>query len=135
MPLIDWKEEYSVQVQEIDDQHKELIRLINQLHQAMADRKTKKVLGEIIDGLIAYTKSHFATEEKYFADFGYEKTDEHTQAHRKFVAKVGDFKDQFDQGQLMLSIDIINFLKDWLINHINGSDQQYAELFREKGLQ
>lgn len=134
MPLIDWKDEYSVQVAEIDDQHKELIRMINELHQAMADRKAKKVVGDIIEGLIDYTKTHFAAEEKYFQEFGYEQAEEHIRQHREFVKKVGDFKEKFDQGQLMLSIDIINFLKNWLINHINGSDQQYVDLFKAKGL-
>lgn len=135
MALIEWQSSYSVDVKEIDDQHKRLVEMINNLHQAMADRKAKEVLGDIIQGLVDYTQTHFSTEEKYFKQFGYEDTEEHIKQHENFVKKVSDFKEGFDSGRLMLSIDVINFLKDWLINHINGTDQKYTDFMHNNGIQ
>ncbi len=132
--LINWNDSFSVSVTEIDLQHQKLISMINDLHDAMKARKTKEVLGEIIDGLIDYTEDHFSIEETYFAQFNYPETALHKKEHSDFVAKVKDVKKGFDEERLMLSMDIMNFLKDWLQNHINGTDKKYSQFFNSKGL-
>ena len=134
MALIDWEDIYSVNVGEIDEEHKKLVGMINDLHQAMKDKKTKEVLDDIISGLIEYSGSHFAHEEKYFEEFNYLDATIHRKEHRDFVVKVKKFKQDFDDGIVLLSLDIMNFLKDWLLKHIQGSDKKYSTLFNEKGL-
>jgi hemerythrin len=134
MPIIKWNESLSVQVIEIDNQHKKLVSLINELNEAMLQAKSKQVLGAILNGLIDYTATHFATEEKYFNQFLYPYTSSHLKEHRDFVQKVSEFKEQYAQGKIGLSIDILIFLSDWLNNHIKGSDKKYGPLFKEKGL-
>jgi len=134
MALIRWENKMSVKVKEIDEQHKKLVNMINELHQAMLERKSKEALGEIIDGLIEYTDTHFKTEQKYFDKFGYPEADTHKKEHQDFVKKVVDFKKGYDEGKLLLSLDIMNFLKDWLVNHIMGSDQKYSDFFNQHGL-
>ena len=134
MALLSWKENYSVKVAKIDKEHQKLVGLINELHSAMMERKGKEVLGKIIDELAKYTITHFATEEKYFDKFNYPDTAAHKKEHNDFVAKVSDFQKGFDRGQIMLSMDVMNFLKDWLVNHIQGTDQKYSEYFNKHGL-
>jgi len=134
MALLTWSDSYSVKVAEIDRQHQQLVKLINDLHSAMLERKAKDTLGKIIDQLAGYTVNHFATEEKYFAKFNYPETASHKKEHENFVAKVSDFKKGFDDGRILLSMDIMNFLKDWLVKHIQGTDQKYSDFFNKNGL-
>lgn len=134
MALITWTNDLSVKVSQIDTQHKRLVDLINSLHTAMKERKTNEALGGIIDNLVDYAVEHFRTEEKYFDEYGYLKALQHKKEHKDFVNKVAAFKSDFDKGKMMLSMDIMDFLKDWLINHIKKTDMAYSDFFVEKGL-
>ena len=134
MGLINWNNDLSVNIVEIDQQHQKLVGMINELHDAMRARKTLKILGKIIDDLIDYTVIHFSFEEKYFAEFRYYKTLSHKNEHKNFIKKIKEFKQGFDSGRLMMSVDIMNFLTEWLVKHIQGSDRLYVSLFHEKGL-
>jgi hemerythrin len=95
MALIDWNDSLSVNVAEIDLQHKKLIDQINELHEAMKTGKGKDILGKIVAALISYTATHFKTGEKYFARFAYPDTISHKKEHAAFVSNVVDFKDGF----------------------------------------
>jgi len=134
MALINWNDSFSVNVAEIDQQHQKLIALINELHDAMTQGKGEDILGKILNGLISYTGTHFKTEEKYFAQFGYPDTDSHKKEHHAYVQKVSDFKDGFENGELSLSIEVMTFLYDWWRNHIKETDKKYSQFFNEKGL-
>jgi hemerythrin-like metal-binding domain len=134
MALIQWNESFSVNVGEIDGQHQKLIGMINDLNDAMRQGKGKDILGKILNGLIGYAGTHFKLEEKYFDQFGYPDTDNHKKEHSNFKQKVAAFKNDFNAGKLGLSIELIDFLSDWLRNHIMGIDKKYAPFFTEKGL-
>lgn len=134
MALIDWNDSLSVKVTEIDQQHKKLIALINELNEAMKQGKGMELLGKIVTNLISYTETHFQTEEKYFAKFGYPDAEAHKQEHADFVQKVKDFKAGFEKKKLSLTIQIMSFLSDWLRNHIMGTDKKYSRFFNDQGL-
>lgn len=134
MALIQWTDSLSVQVAEIDGQHQKLVRMINELNDAMRQGKGKEMLGPIVSGLIGYARTHFSTEEQYFERFGYPDADSHRKEHAEFTRKVTEFKAGFDAGKFGLSIEIINFLSDWLQKHIMGVDRKYVSFFHEKGL-
>ncbi len=134
MPLIDWDDSYSVSVAEIDGQHKQLVAMINQLHQAMLTGQNKQALSGIISGLASYAGTHFALEEKYFEKFNYLGSAMHKFEHQNFVKKVKEFQTQFDSGKAMLSLEVMDFLKNWLLNHIKVQDKKYSKCFNENGL-
>ncbi len=134
MALITWNDTLSVNVAEIDRQHRNLIAIINELNDAMRLGKGKDVLGKIVNSLISYTATHFKTEENYFAQFGYPDTEDHKKEHAAFVQKVLSFKEGFEKRELSLTIDVMSFLSDWLKNHIMGTDKKYARFFNEMGL-
>ena len=134
MALMEWNDSLSVKVTEIDKQHQNLLNLINNLNDAMKEGKSKEVLKDIIEGLLEYSANHFTAEEKYFDQFHYPKGTAHKKEHTKFVTDIMEFKKGFDDGKLTLSLDVMNFLKDWLSNHIKGSDKQYTQCFNENGL-
>ncbi len=134
MALINWNSDLSVNVAEIDQQHQKLISMINELNDAMKQGKSKDIMGKIVGDLISYTATHFKTEEKYFAQFQYPDADSHNKEHSAFVQKVTGVKERFENGQISLSIEIMNFLRDWLQKHIKGTDKKYSKLFNENGL-
>ncbi|MBX3042411.1 MAG: hemerythrin family protein [Candidatus Kapabacteria bacterium] len=134
MALISWNNSLSVNVTKFDDQHKVLVNLINDLHEAMMNGKGKLVIGKILQDLTSYSESHFAEEEKYFAQYSYPKTVTHIKEHRDFINKVIDFRQGYDSGKLSISVEVINFLKTWLQNHINVVDKEYSDFFNSKGL-
>lgn len=134
MAMVTWNDNLSVKVAEIDMQHKKLVAMINELYDAMKVGKGKEVTGKILNGLILYTATHFKTEESYFAKFGYPDTDNHKKEHAAFVKKVTEFKEGFETGKVTLTIEVMNFLSDWLFKHIKITDKNYSKFFNEKGL-
>ena len=134
MALIQWNDDLNVGVLEIDRQHQRLVGMINDLNDAMKQGQGKDVLDKIINGLTNYTKTHFGIEEKYFDQFGYPDANNHKKEHLNFTKKVTEFKAGFDKGKIGLSIEVMNFLSNWLQNHIKRVDKKYGPFFNEKGL-
>lgn len=135
MALLSWKSEYSVNVKEIDAQHRKLVDMINELNEAMAQGKAKDVLGAILDKLVSYTAGHFALEERLLQTHGYDGYQEHKDKHDKMTAKVLDLQRQFNAGQMSMTIEVMNFLKNWLDKHIVGTDMKYSAFLNSKGVQ
>ncbi len=133
MALVDWDDTLRIDIEEIDDEHKRLIELLNAIDQAMREGRGRQLVDQIIDRLIEYAKTHFLTEERYFEQYGYPDAEAHKYEHAFFIVKVFKFKREFDQGKLMLSVEILDFLMEWLRRHIKGSDQRYSEFFRRQG--
>jgi methyl-accepting chemotaxis protein len=132
--LMSWSASLSVNIQQIDDQHKKLIGMINELHKAMKLKKSNSAMGSILDRLADYTVTHFATEEKLFAQYGYPEEKAHVELHRKLVAQVVDIQKKFKAGNAMISMELMSFLKDWLVNHIQGTDKKYSSFLRQHGV-
>jgi methyl-accepting chemotaxis protein len=124
--LITWDSSIQFEVDVIDQQHHRLVDLINKLHHAMRSRAGKTVLGSILGELAEYTVEHFQMEERMMAQAGYDKLDEHRRIHEKLVKEVVDFQKKFTDGSATVSMDLMNFLSDWLINHIKGVDRKYV---------
>jgi len=126
MSLIAWSNEYSVQVPMFDRQHQELFRLVNELHDAMSQGRSKDVMQRVLQGLMKYTQTHFADEERAMRECGYPEYDQHLAEHEKFTREVQRFADDYAQGRTALSISVIDFLCVWLRNHIASSDKRYS---------
>lgn len=132
--MIQWSDSLSVGVKQIDIQHQKLIKLVHDLNDAMKVGKGKDVIGKIIKELVDYTVVHFRQEEGYFAKFGYAETEQHMAEHKAFVAEVTKFQKDFNDGRLGLSLNVMNFLSNWLNKHIMGTDKKYSDFFAANGL-
>ncbi len=132
--MMQWVDELSVNVRWVDEQHIRLIDLINELHKAMGAGKGKDAVAGIIHDLREYTVFHFGNEDKEFARLGYSESESHMAAHRMFIAKIEDFEEQVRSGRSTVSMEILDFLKDWLVQHIMGVDQQYSPFFNKNGI-
>ena len=130
--LIPWNQKLVLGIPAIDDQHKELVRLINSLYGAMKIKAGASEAGKVLDELSRYTSYHFKFEENLFDKFHYPATAEHKKAHQELVAKVVHFQQEFHQGRAGLSMDLMYFLTDWLKQHILQTDKAYTPFFKDK---
>lgn len=134
MALMTWSDKLSVGVKQFDEEHKQLVRLINQLHDAMKTGQGKQVISNILQGLISYTQNHFATEERLMRTHGYPDYEQHKKEHNSLTLSVLDLQKQYQAGNMLLSQKVMDFLKDWLANHIQGLDKGYGPFLNGKGV-
>ena len=132
--LIEWKGSYSVGVEIIDEQHKKLFAHINNLFSSMKEGKTKEALSPLLDALADYVGYHFSVEEKYFEEFNYAKKDAHLLQHKHYTEKIKSFQVSSANNQELLSFEVINFLEDWILEHVTGEDKKYTQCFNDNGL-
>jgi hemerythrin len=128
-----WKDEYSVNVELIDAQHKMFVGIINELYSAIMEKKGKDILDNVFKQLVAYTQFHFQTEERYFDEFHYEGAAAHKAAHKALIDQVADLQKQ-ENNIMENPFELMDFLEDWLIEHIMGMDKLYGPCFNEHGL-
>ena len=121
-----WRDSYSVRIPQIDEQHKRLIALINDLHAAMLEGKGKETSGEIIEELVRYARNHFTYEEAMLANRKYSDLAGHREAHRALTAQVERLRSDIVGGRLTVTLELMRFLKEWLANHILSADLAYA---------
>lgn len=132
--MFKWNEELSVGIKSIDEQHKKLIRIINKLYDAMKDRKTQDILREIIKELSIYANTHFSYEQDLFEKHSYPAANSHLIQHQAFTDKISKFENDYKENKLLLSSEIVNFLRDWLIKHIKGMDKKYTIFLKNRGV-
>ena len=113
-------------ISDIDRQHRMLVDYINDLHSAMSNHRSARELLDILHKLRDYTSTHFRDEEKHFVHTDYPLVKDHLKIHREFEAKVDEVERGIKEGTVTLSMDLLSFLKDWLVQHIMGMDTQYA---------
>ena len=135
MALINWNDNLSVKVTEFDEQHKQLFGMVNDLHSAMGAGKSREIMGSVLTGLIDYTVNHFAAEEKLMQKHGYPGFARHKAEHDVLKKQVGDTMSKFKEGKSVVTIELMNFLKDWLTKHIQGTDKQYGPFLNSKNIQ
>ena len=126
MALLDWNPNLSVEVPEMDEEHKKLIGLVNQLNDAMKNGKGKDELSRVLNELTRYTRSHFASEERWMQRVGYPGLDRQKAEHQALIRQVSAFKAEYESGRAMISVKLMGFLRDWVRNHIQKSDKEYG---------
>ena len=134
--LLEWRDEdFTVYIRGIDLQHKQLVRIFNNLYRAMLEGSSRYAY-DALNFLREYTVFHFKTEERLFEKYGYPKAEEHREQHAYFVKQVEDFATRLKSvGEEAASLDMLGFLAHWIKAHIQGADREYGKWFREKGIQ
>lgn len=132
MALFSWTEDLRVNHDFIDNDHKKLIKLVNDFHDAMEQGRGNDVIGKVLNNLVIYTKEHFRREEAEMQRIKYLKFSEHRTEHDKLIAEVTEFQSNFNSGKLMLTIKVSKFLRDWLRTHIMQTDKLFAEALRKE---
>ena len=131
---LEWEEKFSVGVALIDNQHKKMFSTINELIDLLVGVPTNEQVDNIIKALVEYKQFHFVTEKRYFDEFKYERTEEHKACHDMFNDKLGELILKNREDSVTLAFQLVDFLEDWLLDHLMVEDQRYVECFHEHGL-
>jgi len=126
--LIHWNDSYSVGIKEIDQQHKKLVDIINVVYDAVITEKPTEIIEQAFTDLNDYTIIHFSTERKYIDKLSNVDSEIHFKEHRSFTQKIQQYRDDFLLHNLKTSDEVINYLREWLIEHILVRDKVYARL-------
>ncbi len=132
--FVKWRDIYKVGIGEIDKQHMTLFAIINDLHEGINSGAAQANLNNIFGQLMEYAADHFSTEEDLLEKISYPGATKHTDEHGAFIAKIQHCQMKSKLGHLMISMRLMDFLKDWIIDHILGSDQEYAEYLKQNNV-
>jgi hemerythrin len=134
-PLMAWSSSYELGIQELDDQHAEIAGVLNRLHAAYQARKDPATLLSLLHRLIASVRVHFHTEEAIMGEHGYVEQDLHKAEHDFLVAHVLELHDEFAAGKTGMTDSVMEYLKDWLRNHMLVADRRLGHWLKERGLE
>ena len=132
--LVTWQTDFEINITELDEQHKNIIELSNQLYLAFRNDKSKKEIKDILKSLVDYASYHFGNEESYFKEFKFKFSEEHITDHKLFIKELQQFQSNYASGKVKFLDDIMTFIEEWILNHFVEQDQKYKQLFKEKGL-
>ena len=134
MAFFPWEASYSVGIAQIDEQHKKLFRLVNELNDAMQAGKAAEVIGGVFTALVEYTRTHFAAEERLMSAHAYPDIAGHKKQHEELTKQAEELAAKFKQTGIAPTIQVSAFLRDWLKNHILGTDKKYVPYLSSKGV-
>lgn len=133
MSYIQWDDSLSVGVARIDDQHRKLIDMINDLDASVNQVWEEEAVFETLTGLFEYVQEHFRTEEELFDRHGYEGGAAHKKEHAAFVGRVLEFHRRIEDGGKIVAAELLTYLQEWLLEHIRKSDMKYRPFLTKKG--
>ncbi|MGE5412225.1 MAG: bacteriohemerythrin [Clostridiales bacterium] len=134
MPYITWTSNYNIGISEIDAQHKRLIEIIDEIYESVNSGKEKEVTHRIINELIDYYITHFSVEERIMSEHGYVSYISHTKEHNDFKIVIEGYRKEIESGQLVVSMEMVKYLKEWFIKHILVSDKLIGVFLKRKGI-
>ena len=134
MEIIKWKSEFSVNVLRFDEEHKNIILIINRLNAALQKSDEHEKVSDTLNEMTLYATYHFKNEEDYMRRFGYPEYEPHKEEHREFIKTTVDFCKRVMNGDYNIAFDLLEYLKQWLVNHIQGTDKRYTECFNRNGI-
>ena len=118
----------------MDDEHKVLFKLINDFYNGLKKSTSKDLLLPLVKGLKDYTVMHFSHEEDLMSQYSYPGIDGQIKAHRAFVHKIEEYEGMVNRGETIMPMEMLQFLNDWLVKHIQKMDMRYTEFFEKKKL-
>ena len=134
MPLITWGPQIETGIQIIDAQHKRLVGIINELNEAMKEDRSNEIMAATMAELVDYTHTHFGTEMRLLSNHGYDHFDEHIREHKIFTDQIEMYRDRVDAGSRSVDVSVMEYLREWLVNHITVSDRAYVPTLQRGGV-
>ena len=134
MDLFKWSDDYSVLNETLDNEHKKLFTIINDLYTAFMNREENEKIGELLAELHKYTVYHFTHEEEILSKMNTPISSAHKAKHTDFIEKVSSMKQKHDEGKSTVKYEMMNFLRTWLQEHIKGTDKEYSYVFTKKAM-
>jgi hemerythrin len=132
--MIEWNEKLSTGISIIDEEHKKFINIINSTVVATQDEKNPEKIENVLHEMIDFAWDHFKTEEFYMKEFNYSEYQGHKEEHLDFIHRTISYFDRAAKGNYNMANEILEYLKQWLANHVQITDQKYSECFIKNGL-
>jgi hemerythrin len=132
--LMSWSNKFSVGVKTLDDQHRNIIESLNELHAAAMKGQMKEVAGSLLAKLISYAREHFSAEERLMESAKFPGLAEHRAKHQELAGKAGVFISRHEKGDATVYIELLHFVRDWQTKHMQNEDQEYARWFSAHGV-
>lgn len=133
MALMTWSGKHSVGVNALDSQHKTLMRVLNELHAASMQGKVREIAVPLLRLAVSLANEHFSDEERLMETTRYPGLASHRELHRELTGRLAEFVARHEKGDSAVYTQLLYFLRDWLINHMQTEDQQYAPWLRSHG--
>ena len=134
MAYFDWTEELSTGIDAIDKQHRHLIGIVNDLYEAMRKGKGKEIIRNTLSELLDYTDLHFSNEERAFASFRYPAEAEHKKLHAVLIGQLHEQLAKLEKNEISLTVSTLQFLTNWVRDHIMVEDMKYVPFLKDKKL-
>jgi hemerythrin len=134
MALMTWSGKYSVGVEALDNQHKALMKVLNELHAASMRGKAGEVAGPLIQQMVSIASQHFSAEERLMESTKFPGLAAHRVKHKELAAKVGEFVARYEKGDTTMYTQLLYFMRDWLSKHMQTEDQEYAPWLAARGV-
>lgn len=134
MDIVKWRVDYSTWIEEFDEEHKQIIRLINELYNGLKSEHAEESLKEILRELTDYTHAHFDHEERLMRRYLYPGLDEQIRQHDSFRNTINDINAMVGEGVTGMGMPLLQMMREWLVTHIQEVDKKYGDFFKEKGL-
>jgi hemerythrin-like metal-binding protein len=127
MSIIEWDDSYSVNHEEIDNQHKEWIDIYNKMHDSMMSKESSiEQTTEILQAMSNYAQNHFNFEEEYMREINFPDVVEHRRSHKDFESLIYSYSRDIEAGKMVLNTKVIKLIRNWLMEHITVEDKKYA---------
>lgn len=124
MAYFEWAQDMVIDGGPIDDDHRGLVNLVNELHTATSEGRGHEVVEEILGQVIRYTKEHLVREEQIMEGIGFPNLEKHKLGHVKFTNQLVDLQLKYQQGSITVASQLSTVLRDWLSLHIRRSDKE-----------
>lgn len=134
MAFFDWNEKYCVKIEKLDGHHRKLLAMLEEFYRGVSGKSSQGTLLELIRKLEDYSIYHFTTEETLMQKYDFPGLKKHRQEHEAFIKKIGDYRARFESGKMIIGMDITQFVKNWLINHILKTDMAYSKYLTDRGV-
>ena len=136
MKQVEWTRDLSVGIELIDEQHRMLIKCLNDLKVALYHNEGTSKIGSTLDFLIEYTDFHFSAEQRHMAAQGYPELDAHKLKHAEFISTLNNIEQDFreDGATPGLATAIDTLLVNWLLAHIRAVDTKFGAFLKDKGI-
>ena len=129
-----WNSRYSTGIEIIDDQHRELFRIVDRLRRMVSEAATRALVEDTIVDLVACSEQHFATEEAYMARVAYPDLEAHVAEHRSMLGSLQDLLTKFRESEQAMALVVPTFMEGWLRHHISDGDFGFVTFLKARDL-
>ncbi|MDH5543379.1 MAG: bacteriohemerythrin [Nitrospinota bacterium] len=129
---LEWNDQYSVQVKKFNAQHKDMLQIINAIHDELLGNNRRETQIQLLDKLTLNTMNHFSDEEQALHEINYSEILDHMDEHLNLLQELHDLKTDYMNNRIDISEELVGFLANWLIVHIEDMDKQYIPLMRDE---